>query len=249
MDTRRVFVLALVLALLAAIAVAGCCPLDFFRIPQRDGPQTSTAPQPPTGLVAGAGNRTTLAGWNAATDPDGIARYVLYCSKGSHDPSPAKHVTTTLFYLDHGLTNGVTYYYSVSAVDSLANEGPASAKIAATPKGPLVPRKPDILKKPPKKPPARQFTAYARLRTWYSTGGFSFETAWVHFKTVDARGMTVKEVLGSDEMNMRKEQNALRKTPKRRQLVDKLRRMMIAAGWTDMGVRSGGEWYEYVFGK
>lgn len=93
------------------------------------------------------------------------------------------------------------------------------------------------------------FSEYVRIKTWYSTGGFSSETAWVHFKVVDAQGNTVKEVLGSDEMNMSKEQSALAETSKRRELVEQLRKDMIMDGWTEVGVADGGEWYEYIFGR
>lgn len=95
----------------------------------------------------------------------------------------------------------------------------------------------------------QQFSQYCRIKAWYTSGGFSSETAYVHFKTVDAQGKTVKQVLGSDEMNIRKEQKALAETARRRQLVNSLRRTMTSAGWTEIGVADGGEWYEYVFGR
>lgn len=93
------------------------------------------------------------------------------------------------------------------------------------------------------------FAEYVRIKTWYSGGGFSSETAWVHFKAVDAEGMTVKEVLGSDQVNMRSEQSALAETENRRELVDKLRKEMISEGWKEVGVAEGGEWYEYIFAR
>jgi hypothetical protein len=108
----------------------------------------------------------------------------------------------------------------------------------------------DVVK--PEQPQTQQqkFSQYCRVKASYTGGGFSSETAWVHFKTVDAQGRTVKEALGSDEMNMRKEHNGpLAQTAKRRQLVDALRHMMTSAGWTEIGVSEGGEWYQYEFGR
>lgn len=127
------------------------------------------------------------------------------------------------------------------------NPGVSSASDpAAKPQQPRPAAEPQV-----EKPAAKQtsFAKYARIKTWYSGGGFSSETAWVHFKAVDAQGNTIKEVPGSDEMNMRKEQSSMAKTPKRQELVNKLRQEMTSAGWTEIGVASDGEWYEYVFGK
>ncbi len=49
-------------------------------------------------------------------------------------------------------------------------------------------------------------------------------------RLLDAQGNTVKEVLGSDEMNMSKEQSALAETSKRRELVGQPRKDMIMDG-------------------
>ena len=61
------------------------------------------------------------------------------------------------------------------------------------------------------------------------------------------QGIRFEEALGSDAINMRKEAERMDETTKRRELVDKLRSMMAAAGWTELGVE--GDWYQYVFGR
>ena len=54
---------------------------------------------------------------------------------------------------------------------------------------------------------------------------------------------------GSDPVDLSEEIDALAETEERRGLVDKLRTKLLAAGWTELGVREGGEWYEYEFGR
>lgn len=90
------------------------------------------------------------------------------------------------------------------------------------------------------------FTEYAIIKTWYSSAAAD-NSAWVHFKAVDEGGYTVAEALGSDLMNMVEEAEAMDETPKRRALVDDLRRMLLNEGWVELGVQ--GEWYQYVYGR
>ena len=59
----------------------------------------------------------------------------------------------------------------------------------------------------------------------------------------------IDEVRGSDPVDLSEEIDALAETEERRELVDKLRTKLLAAGWTELGVREGGEWYEYEFGR
>lgn len=90
---------------------------------------------------------------------------------------------------------------------------------------------------------------YARINTWYSSYNPAFPwtstSSYVHFKTVDADGYTVKEALGSDNIDLNQETTYLVENPQRRALVDELRAMMQADGWTELGV--DGDWYEYAF--
>jgi streptogramin lyase len=97
--------------------------------------------------------------------------------------------------------------------------------------------------------PQPAFTERIHISTWWSDNPFASGYAYVHFKAVDKHRRTVEEVLGSDSVDMSEEQAALKETVKRRQLVDKLRAELVDAGWTEIGLRSGGEWYEYEFGR
>jgi hypothetical protein len=90
----------------------------------------STAPAPPTNLVAAAGNTTVGLSWTASS---GATSYSVLRSMSNKGPfsTIASGVTTTS-YTDTGLTNGVTYYYVVRAVSSGGTSG-ASNQASATP--------------------------------------------------------------------------------------------------------------------
>ncbi len=96
-------------------------------------------------------------------------------------------------------------------------------------------------------PEVSDFAEYAQITTWYSAAEAD-NSAWVHFKAVDAGTYTVQEVLGSDLVDLVDEADALAQTPERVALVNALRQMMLDAGWTELGV-GGTEWYQFVYGR
>ncbi len=100
-------------------------------------------PTAPTGLVAKAGNRRVTLTWTANTEED-MSRYWVYRSttSESYDYSVAIATVThpTTRYVDTGLTNEVTYYYVLKAVDEAGNESVASDEVSARPS--LRPREP-----------------------------------------------------------------------------------------------------------
>lgn len=82
------------------------------------------APPPaPTGLVAAAGNAQVALAWNAST---GATSYNVKRSTISGGPYTTASSPTTNSYTDTGLTNGTTYYYVVSAVNSAGESGNSS---------------------------------------------------------------------------------------------------------------------------
>jgi fibronectin type 3 domain-containing protein/C1A family cysteine protease len=98
--------------------------------------QSTSPPSAPLGLDADAGNRRIDLSWNAPSDNggSGITSYKVYRGTSSSFQSYRTTVFSTS-YTDTSVTNGVTYYYSVSAVNS-AGEGDRSSVASATPQEP-----------------------------------------------------------------------------------------------------------------
>ncbi|MFQ6615862.1 MAG: FG-GAP-like repeat-containing protein, partial [Fidelibacterota bacterium] len=92
------------------------------------------APGAPAGLTASAGDGEIVLTWNKNSEGD-VAKYRVY---GDIASSPTTQVDSTTNAGDTtttltGLTNGQTYYYRVTAVDTGGNESGYSNEIAATP--------------------------------------------------------------------------------------------------------------------
>jgi len=98
-------------------------------------------PAAPTGLVAKAGNRRVTLTWTPNTEPD-MKSYWVYRSttSGSYDVALATVTHPIAKYVDTGLTNEVTYYYVLKAVDQADNVSNASDEVWARPS--LRPREP-----------------------------------------------------------------------------------------------------------
>ncbi len=93
---------------------------------------TYAPPATPTGLSATIGSSRLTLSWNAVS---GATAYDLKRSSvsGNYYTTVATVVGTN--YVNIGLTNGITYYYVVSAVGS-GGPSPNSAELAAAPFGP-----------------------------------------------------------------------------------------------------------------
>jgi hypothetical protein len=117
-------------------AIALAIILSFIAVPSA-GVQadTTTPPAAPTGLTATAGNTQMFLDWNDNTEPD-LAGYNVYRSTTSGGPYTKAATTTVSNYTDTGLTNGITYYYVVTAFDSSNNESAYSNQAAGTPHNP-----------------------------------------------------------------------------------------------------------------
>jgi hypothetical protein len=88
-------------------------------------------PSVPTGLKATAGDGQVALSWNAAS---GATSYNIYRSltAGGEGRTAYKTGVTTTSFTDTGLTNGTTYYYTVTAVNS-AGESAQSSEVSARP--------------------------------------------------------------------------------------------------------------------
>jgi len=94
-----------------------------------------TAPAAPTGLQATAGSAQVSLSWSAST---GATSYHVKRSTTNGGPYTQVAGPTTTSDTDTGLTNGTTYYYVVSAVNS-AGESANSSQVSATPTAGVTP--------------------------------------------------------------------------------------------------------------
>jgi subtilase family serine protease len=103
-------------------------------------PSGPSAPSAPTGLSAKPGNGQVSLSWSASSGSQPIT-YSVYRSATSSSSgfSLIKSGVSTTSYTDSPLSNGTTYYYEVTATNSLATSGDsnvASATPASVPGAP-----------------------------------------------------------------------------------------------------------------
>src|SRR5207253_2223901 len=91
-------------------------------------------PSTPTNLTAAPGNGQVTLSWSAAT---GAASYNLYRSttSGGEGSTPVVTGIASTSYTNTGLTNGITYYFRVAAVNASGTSG-QSNQASATPNAP-----------------------------------------------------------------------------------------------------------------
>ncbi len=92
----------------------------------------TTPPSTPTGLSATAGKRKITLGWTASTDNVGVSGYQIWRATAAAGPFSQVATTTSVSYVNTGLTSGSTYYYYVQATDAAGNISAASSTASAT---------------------------------------------------------------------------------------------------------------------
>src|SRR5436309_1536840 len=99
-----------------------------------------TPPSAPQNLAATGGNAQVTLTWQAPASDGGspITNYKIYRGTASNGETLLATIGNVLTYTDTTVTNGVTYYYQVSAVNA-AGEGPRSNEASATPSPPPPP--------------------------------------------------------------------------------------------------------------
>lgn len=99
----------------------------------------TTAPSAPQALAASAGDAQVMLSWNANTEND-LAGYNLL--RATTAGGPYTQINTALIidvmYIDTTVSNDVTYYYVLNAVDTVGNTSTNSTEINATPVAPVV---------------------------------------------------------------------------------------------------------------
>ena len=95
----------------------------------------TTAPAIPTGLSATAGPNQVSLSWTANTDADLSHYVILRSTTDGFTPTPADSVgradAPAATFTNTGLTEG-TFYYRITAADSIGNVSSASAQVSAT---------------------------------------------------------------------------------------------------------------------
>ncbi len=106
---------------------------------QASATPTCSTPAAPTGLTPTAGNAQVSLSWNASSGATSYNVKRSTISGGSYT-TIASGVTSTS-YTDTGLTNGITYYYVVSASNA-CGESANSGQVSATPAAASLPAAP-----------------------------------------------------------------------------------------------------------
>src|SRR5205807_2006913 len=99
-----------------------------------------TAPGAPRNLQATPGDGQVTLNWQAPSNDGGspILLYTIYRGNSSGGESFLITVPLVTTYTDATVTNGVPYYYQVSATNAIG-EGPRSNEASATPSAPATP--------------------------------------------------------------------------------------------------------------
>jgi fibronectin type 3 domain-containing protein len=97
-------------------------------------PTDTVPPAVPAGLAATAGNQTVSLNWNNNAESD-LAGYNVYRSttSGSGYVKINGPLLSNSDYIDNSVSNGTTYYYVVTAVDTSSNQSGYPSEVSATP--------------------------------------------------------------------------------------------------------------------
>ncbi len=94
----------------------------------------SSPPDAPTGLSATPGDEVVTLDWNDNSEGD-LDGYNVYRATVTGGPYTKQNTSllSSSNYTDNSVTNGTTYYYVVTAVDTSTNESDNSDEVSATP--------------------------------------------------------------------------------------------------------------------
>ncbi|MBI2049711.1 fibronectin type III domain-containing protein [Candidatus Roizmanbacteria bacterium] len=108
--------------------------LESSRSNEVSATTENDAPAAPTGLSAVGGDQIVTLDWNVNGEAD-LAGYNVYSSTTAGGPYTKinSSLLVTPSFNNTGLTNGQTYYYVVTAVDTGSNESANSAEVSGTP--------------------------------------------------------------------------------------------------------------------
>ncbi|HKJ69569.1 MAG TPA: LamG-like jellyroll fold domain-containing protein, partial [bacterium] len=121
----------------AAFALVGGSDLASIQINAGNAINAyqSVPPGPPQNFSALPGNNQVTLSWDPNSEPD-LRKYGIYRRTSTSSTFLIAEITGSppdTFYVDTGVINETTYYYQITAVDSLDNESAFSEEISATP--------------------------------------------------------------------------------------------------------------------
>jgi hypothetical protein len=103
-----------------------------------------TPPAPPQNLAATADDARIMLSWDQNTEPD-VMLYRVYGGTESMSTALLDSSYGNPYAEMTGMTNGITYYLRVTAMDIYRNESGFSEEVSATPSGPPIWSLPDTL--------------------------------------------------------------------------------------------------------
>jgi len=132
----------------------------------------SAPPSVPTGLIATPGNAQVALSWTGSAGTSGYNVKQAAVSGGPYTTIATN--VRSVNYLAASLTNGITYYYVVSAVNSLG-ESTNSSEISAVPTAGVASASSD---NPPNETAAKAFDGLTSTK-WYNANGGA--TGWLQY--------------------------------------------------------------------
>ena len=114
--------------LLAVFMITGCSS----NLSEPTGFDADSFPAPPENVKVSVGDRTVQLTWTHPK-PSDIASYNIYRQLSDSSKTNKIASTTKTTYKDTTISNGKTYLYQISAVNSKGQEGKKSVQISAVP--------------------------------------------------------------------------------------------------------------------